>query len=316
MPRATSACKTNPDDPCCSSCLLPAEAGCPAPETDPECQVNGGRYTDAEDTLNLRCWEQKRRFGVDFLQPTRRYVDMLRKPTVDGPAGPVPNPIFASSGGRTRDPRNVFWTMIVGVPWQDIARDPSDLRKGYLPTTPTGAGDDFVSRGTWDVVLGDPGLRKPPTDPLMIASVDPRSGTSPVTNAALVPPAGSNATPPALDPRLPNGRDDLQYACIFPLPAPRDCADHPDSCDCAMGLSSQNPLCQDPQTGAPTTTQWRGKAYPGTRHLAVAKGLGAHAIVASICPADVEDATRRDFGYRPAVDALLERAAPRLVAAP
>jgi hypothetical protein len=37
------------------------------------------------------------------------------------------------------------------------------------------------------------------------------------------------------------------------------------------------------------------------------KGLGDQGIVGSICPKNTSDETKRDFGYRPAIDALLER---------
>src|SRR5690606_124127 len=74
----------------------------------------------------------------------------------------------------------------------------------------------------------------------------------------------------------------------------------------------QDPLCQDPATHAFGKTQYSAKAYPGTRHLQVAKGLGEQAIVASICPANLEDATAPDYGYRPAIGALIERLKTRL----
>jgi hypothetical protein len=43
------------------------------------------------------------------------------------------------------------------------------------------------------------------------------------------------------------------------------------------------------------------------RQLAVLKGLGDNAIAASICARNVKDASRPDYGYRPALSALLER---------
>jgi len=67
------------------------------------------------------------------------------------------------------------------------------------------------------------------------------------------------------------------------------------------------PLCD----AATRTTQVRGKAYPGIRQLAVAKDLGAQGVVASVCPRTL-DATSPDYGYRPAVRALIDRARKNL----
>lgn len=53
--------------------------------------------------------------------------------------------------------------------------------------------------------------------------------------------------------------------------------------------------------------QYRAKAYPGRRQLAVLKGMDAQAIVASVCPANMEDTAAADFGYRPAISAIVER---------
>ena len=330
MFRPTSECANNPNDPCCTSCALPTPAGCTDHGSDPNCQQNGGKLLDSEDALNLRCWNQKQRFGVDFLYPPQRYVDMLLNPTI----GDQPNPIYSNlsgtDGATIRSPQDVFWAMIVGVPWQDIARDPTDLTKGYLPTTASEddtTGADFVDRHTWDLILGDPDNYKAPGDPLMVESIAPRSGThlddpqDPNSGEALVPPSGTPTQPPALDPKLPNGHewdisatnDDLQYACVFPLPTPRDCSGQATSCDCSTAVTNntQNPLCQD-SNGAETTMQYRAKGYPGLRHLQVAKGLGAQGIVASICPSNLTGSSAADYGYRPAIGAIIDRLKTRL----
>jgi hypothetical protein len=86
-------------------------------------------------------------------------------------------------------------------------------------------------------------------------------------------------------------------------------------CDCNdatmnMGGTVQemmNPLCQS--AGGYGTTQFRAKGYPGLRELQVLKGIGDQAIVASICPARVAtaDQARPDYGYRPAIAALVSR---------
>jgi hypothetical protein len=111
--------------------------------------------------------------------------------------------------------------------------------------------------------------------------------------------------------------DDLEYACIFPLPQPRDCSDPTgqEACDCADGALDK-PLCeQQPGVDTPGLTQYWAKAYPGLRQLEVLRDYGqasSNAIVASICARNVTDDQRPDFGYRPAVSAIIERLKERL----
>ena len=60
------------------------------------------------------------------------------------------------------------------------------------------------------------------------------------------------------------------------------------------------------------TLQTRAKAYPGVKNLAIAKGMKAQGIVASICPAQLTDSTQPDYGYRPAVSSILAGLKKRL----
>ena len=129
-------------------------------------------------------------------------------------------------------------------------------------------------------------------------------------------PIDSNATADAINGHewdtsklSPAPNSDLQYACVFPLMTPRACGG-PDDCDCSAPISGtiadlKNPLCQDLGTNQYSTNQSRAKAYPGIRELQVLEGLGDQAIVASICPANVTDDKRSDYGFRPAIAALL-----------
>src|SRR5690606_13665243 len=87
-----------------------------------------------QDALNLRCYNQKQRFGFDLLYPIDRYVSGLRDPQVfdtkrcdDAGGCPiVPNPLFSPrEASEPRDPSHVFLAGIVGVPWQDIATEAS-----------------------------------------------------------------------------------------------------------------------------------------------------------------------------------------------
>ncbi len=117
MPRATSVCSTNPDDPLLSFLRRrqPARVHARRPRTR-----NARRATTTstlEDPLNLRCWDQKRRFGVDWLYPVKRYIDGLTHSQIENRAGQlVANPLLAA-----RAPGQIVVTGIVGVPWQDVA---------------------------------------------------------------------------------------------------------------------------------------------------------------------------------------------------
>ena len=265
-----------------------------------------GAFTDKEDALNLRCFEQKRRFGLDLLYPVNRYANALSKAKIcpqnadlSCAAGdtPVANPLFA--GGRS--PTLVSATVITGVPWEDIARNPASTQNVSFMS-----GLELASKNRFNMIAGNPASYKAPTDPLMKESIDPRSGKNPVTGDAIAPPsAGVLANPINGHEYDIPARNDLQYACIFPLATPKQ-----SGYDCGMfgqPMASPNkPLCQNPQGGTYSTTQYFAKAYPGLRQLAVIHALGTRGVTASICPA-VTDPTSADFGYRPAARAIIER---------
>jgi hypothetical protein len=110
---------------------------------------------------------------------------------------------------------------------------------------------------------------------------------------------------------VPGQPNDLQYACIFPLPEEIDCSvpARANSCDCVGGADGvDKPLCEpNPGQSAAGNTQYWSKAYPGTRHLQVLKDYGDNSIVASICARNVDDPTASDYGYRPAIAAIVDR---------
>lgn len=290
LPRARSECASNPADPCCASCGQADPPGCPPSAADPVCQLPP--MNDVEDPINLRCFDQKRRFGIDFLNPTDRYVRGFTEPFVaDRDGNVVENPIFA--GGR--DASLVFFEGIVGVPWVDIAADPKALVSGFLPTIQI----------DWGLLLGYPDEGLLPFDPLMIESIEPRSGQNPVTGAPLAPPDA----PPMANPlngheRLLPAKDDLQLACIYARPSPKQCSGVPDDCECVGDKISTNPLCQA-QDGTYSSLQRYARALPSTRVLTTLRDLGPQAAVASVCAPVVTDPSQATFGYRPAVDALL-----------
>jgi hypothetical protein len=308
LPGSRAICKTNPDDKCCKSCGQ-GDGDC---GPDPTCQ---NPLPAIDDDLNLRCFHQRERFGIDFLYPIDRYTQGLTSVTVPNRKGEmVPNPIYSDlnpmdNDSSIRDAGLVFLAGIVGVPWQDIARDPNDLKKGFKNSDEL-LKKDGMGVSTWDIILGDISnsdyAKRQPLDPLMIESVEPRSGNSPIVNQPLA--AAGQGTPST---NKVNGKeydipkkDDLQYACVFDLPTSRDCTQKNTGCDCSP------PAMGDPPTDSPLcmgTTQTKAKGYPGLRELAALKSVGAQGVVASICPAQVSTPGAADFGYDPAVGAIIDR---------
>ena len=316
MPRATSQCETDPSHPCCLSCIQanwPEQ--CDDPRTDPNCQAGyfHEEVDPADDPLSLRRYAQKQRFGLDFLHPTSRYVEGLTEREIVTRSGEiVTNPLFAPNERYYPDlaPRMdsslIFLAGIVGVPWQDIATDDSlDTNTGTLRYL---RADEIAARGIWSEILGDPAASPPvpPTDPFMLESVAPREGVNPRTGIAIAPPrAGPGGNTINGHESRGEGRDTLQYACIFPLGTTRECANAQpgQSCDCKTSdVPDDRALCDG-------TIQHYGKAYPATRQLQVLRDYGGNSIVASMCPKNPNCANPADIncGYNPAVNAIIDR---------
>jgi hypothetical protein len=319
MPRARSEC-SHPEDPnlfrCCQSCASQAPAGCPEAAADPECAL-GTTLMPIEDSTNLRCFDQVRRFGVNLLYPWQRYVDGLRSPRLalrlPGPNGEteVPNPIYRAGADGTppRDQGLVFLIGIVGVPWQDLASEASLTGRSLTYLT----SEELTASGRWDVILGDPDVGVPPADPFMIPSDRERTGTNPITGTQVSPSTATTLNDINGHEQNIVNRDDLQYACTFDLVPDVPCTTaNQDGCDCNASEQAYNrPTCQHPGAGL-DGTQTHAKAYPGIRHLQVLKGLGANAVVASICPKNVAamggvPANDPAYGYNPAVAAMIGR---------
>jgi hypothetical protein len=345
LPRGSSICATNPNDPCCYFCAVGPPKGC---AEDAVCkQPLPADY----DPPNLRCFHQMQRFGFDFLYPTARYVNALSQhyictsrddlsavdPTgckdADDDKKPdiFENPLLKGTSVTGRDPGLIFFAGILGVPWQDIV---SAVKPDNTPYTDNGlhyqTATQLAMNNVWDVILGNakPGSAAPPiepTDQLMHESVAARGGSDGENPPKpLVGTEGGYLANPVngheWSPPLPD-QDDLQYACIFPLEGmARDCATidqaHPTDdtagCDCkpedvnpgAGGIPTNNPLCQD-SSGQYSTVQRFAKGYPGLRELDVLKQFGPNSIVASICARNLMDMSAQDYGYRPAVDAIV-----------
>jgi hypothetical protein len=315
MPRATSQCDMNANDPCCTSCLAGAAPNCPDPKADSACMA-GTYWGMQDDNLNLRCYDQKRRFGIDFLYPVSRYVNGLWDTQIPNRAGQmVQNPLYA--GAPARDKSLVFLAGIIGVPWQDVATAdslPMGAPLKYLSY------QDMVKEGRWDMILGSPGTATTaptaPGDKLMFETPKDRTtlfGTAahPLVqgNAGALAPASANGQPNVINGHEVNIADnsDLQYSCIFPLPTAKECATagNAAACDCKMSDAAFNrPLCNG-------TRQTHAKAYPGIRELRVLQEYGSrgtqNSIVASICPKTLSNPSDASYGYNPAVAAIIDR---------
>ena len=245
------------------------------------------------DLTNLACHDMKRRFGIDLLHPTQRYIDGLTSYQIANENGElVDNPLLVAADGTPRSKDRVFLTGIVGVPWQSIARDSADLGKGFMSHS------ELTANGSWAQILGSPSKGVAPTDPHMQESYKQRSG--------LPTDAGHWDEIHGHEHNVGNvGVGRLQYACTFALPqdAQFDCEDKA-NCDCTG--APNDPLCLD-DSGNYTTVQRRAKAHPGLRQLEVLQGIEDQGVVASICPKQVDAPTKADYGYQPAIGALVDR---------
>ena len=309
LPRPRAACATDPSSECCRSCGQAPGDGCDASADD--C---AGALTDQQDNINLRCWEQKRRFGIDFLYPLDRYVEALTMQEVyDRDGNVVQNPLFKDLNPNDdvtglRNPTLVLLVGVVGVPWQDIARRDAngspDLNGGLdsqgHPVGGFQSSQELQANGTWNVILGDPSCYTSdpgacrPTDAHMIEDWAFRPGLP-----------GPGSADPVHGHERTIAQNDLQYACIFPLPTPYDCT-ITDYCLCDPGNDS--PLCEDPiGSGNFTNTQHAAAAVPAIRPLSVLREIGDQGIVGSICPAQLSDPSARSYGYSPVVITVLER---------
>jgi hypothetical protein len=309
LPKPRAACAVDPNDPCCTSCGQSPGVGC-----DTSADDCSGPLEAADDHVNLRCFDQKRRFGIDFLWPIDRYVTGLTASEVtDRYGNVVPNPLL-----RDRDPSRVVLTTIVGVPWQDVARrDGSgspDLLAGLDAAGQLAGGfmngAELQQNGVWEVILGDPlqyhtDAGALPDDPLMHESIEPRTGTSPIVGELLAPPtANHDANSINGHERSIDGNDDLQYTCIYPLATPKDCDGVFTDCDCGNEFEG-NPVCQSPLDDTYGTIQYATGAKPGLRHLQIARALGSQAVVASVCVPQLERPGAKDYGYTAAFEGAI-----------
>ncbi len=278
---STATCQTDPNDPCCYACAMAQQSGCPDKST--ECSG----VDPFDDNPSLRCWEQKRRMGIDFMYPLERYVLGLHDRTLameNSDPTPQPNPLFVDG---KRSPDQVHLLVLGGAPPE------------YL--TETGVGGEvryrtnaeISSAGLWPTLIGDPTTYSVPTDPFMVESPEQRSGTSSINGLS---PADVNAVNGG---DLPNIRYRLQFACIDQLPAPVDC--DPEGCLCES--SYETSICDSAyaQTAVP--------AYPTLRQFAVAKDSGGE--IASLCQYGMTPG-RIDRGFGASYELLQQALKPNL----
>lgn len=342
--RGTTGCAENAagsglvDPSTCTSCQFASNAS-----SDPSCQQ--GAYSASNDwgyDMNLRHVHMTQKYGLLPQFPVERYALGLTSTTVPDRSGEYPtgaasyqgltqrncqNPLFAAKlpDGTTTDPAAlcnltpgprtadlVYYAHIGGVPHQLLQQDPNN------PDSPQ---KDSLTSGDWTRILGRDPEHQDYTgvDPHMLESYQPRPGLPAPTSA----PAGGNPDP--IDGRewiTDQGSGhvlqvDREYACTFALPAPRDCTNTSDpnvsyGCDCpssaTLSYGQLPPIC-DPVT---QTQQVAAKAYPTVRELLLAKQLGDHGIVSSLCPIHVSPANGDNppdplYGYRPAMNAIVDR---------
>lgn len=309
--RSTAICQSDPSSVCCRPCYpeAPTPEDCESVADDPECAK--GAYPAAQDPMNLRCFDSRRRFGIDALFPTSRYVRALTAPTVvDRFGSEQANPLLVSSSGYEREQHRVILAGLLGVPWQDLTANETGEEGVELRYF---TAQEMDAEGRWALLLRDTDASSGRAlDPHMIESVSPRSGRHPfVTGAELVPPDAPTTSWDAINGREHESPSELQYACIFPLAAPRLCDSTVEGyCDCfeEEGVAAKSPLCMN-SIGEFSNLQHYGKAFPATRQLEVLRDIGKQAVVGSVCPRFVaSEAPEADpnFGYNAIVGSIAE----------
>lgn len=292
LAKGTSSCAVDPTDPCCRSCEdAETPDGCASSLEDAACQSP----TEA-DRIGLRCFDQKRRFGVDLLHPLSRYIDGLSKLEIrDRNGNTVANPLFEQG----REPSQVKLLTLTGVPWQYVAKSSRAEDELHVLTPADDRGE------MWERLIGS---SEEGPDVRLTQSIDPRDGLP-----------GPDAVPfadPLISHEFENPlRDKLQHSCLFPLPTPTRC-DDPGICECIWVDGQEqypgNPVCEDTD-GSPSEEQHYGRAYPAPRLWSVAHALSERAVVGSVCPkshvgvgADAGEAEHHvgDQGYLAALAAL------------
>ncbi len=263
----SSACASNPNDPCCYSCTA---SGPPGKCAD-GCANAGNAQDDGSFQANIRCFHQKRRFGYEFMYPTSRYVVGLTKPelcpdqsfgdmdcdctyanSIKASCNPgtrkLPNPLYSTVVGTNNagapvnslsataiartDNSVVFLAGIVGVPWQDLGYLDGNNNLVYIPVTDkawTGPPSDPQTGGHAPINVN-------PNGQGIWANIygDDNSNTVPqdVHMVESLSPRDGIATGDAINGgEWTTAFEDLEYACIYPLQTSKPCACDPNAGD-------------------------------------------------------------------------------------
>jgi len=296
------------------------------------------------DQINLRFFNQKQRFGISVGYPLARYLHGLTRPSVPDSAhehdstgkyigdqdanANCLNPLFAATLPTSptaelcalqRGPRSselIYYAAIAGVPHQLLQVD---------PTNPDSPQKGTITDADWLKITGNDPEHYDFTgaDFHMVESWLPRAAVNlppGVVNVATCPPGSSDSCDPISGREWDTKGGDLQFACIFALPQPKDCTapQYAGACDCsANGPSQTTPLCQKSSSGAYTQTQIYGKAYPSLREMVIAHKMRSQGIVSSLCPIHVTPANGDSppdplYAYRPAWQAIVDHFAGSL----
>lgn len=299
-PRGTSTCVATPSSADCKSCFYAidcdaADAECQKLRADPACKTSGtsgksgdgylGFLAPSDDSLNLRGYRMRERFGIDARFPLSRYVAAFQgkrlpaRLTEHAPTGGANGTLGEYS--QTEDCANPLFSVDLPSAAGDelcnlksSGRDPRLVHFGLI----AGAVPSLVGASPqWELLLGaDPmSLTFAGSDPHMVPSTAARP---PLTGADL--PIGNNGSDPIHGREWNTLGNDLEYACSFSLPVPRSCSGGGLilACECYTGAPSNPPLCN----GA-GTAQIRAKALPSLRELALVEALGTQASVSSVC---------------------------------
>ena len=243
IPTGSPTCATDPNDRCCYSCTATAPAGCPACASPAPASTDDGPYQ-----ANIRCYDQKRRFGFSFLYPTSRYYvglthrelcpdqtfgdmdcDCTKAMSLGASCSPgtrrLPNPLYSqvvgtnsqgnqvnstTTGPARADASNIFLAGMIGVPWQDISETSSQAANANLQYIPVTDSRWTSVGGIWSQLYGDDDLNIAAGDIHMVESVVPRTGLpGPTSTSATADPKSGH--------EYNTAREDLEYACTFAL---------------------------------------------------------------------------------------------------
>jgi hypothetical protein len=354
----TVECKNaGPNDPACTSCAFSSVQGSTFTARCPPDPPGGtmGNLDLSNDSINVRFFDQKRRFGVFVGYPTTRYTRGMMSTTVPDRSHEVSggvyvgdqdqfancvNPIFAQNLPKTvpadptqlcnlqpgpRTPDLVYYAAIAGVPHQLLQAKPGDPECPANTNQADCPQKDQLADTDWLKITGaDPdNYNYSGADPHMVESEDPRIALPPAAGGVAITcdPAKADNCDPINGREWNTQKNDLQFACIFPIvnaqtgmPQPKDCTlmQYSGACDCFDGTTANpfnKPLCAKDQAGKYTAMQIYGKAYPSVREMTIAHRMATQGIVSSLCPIHTSQSGPTDplYGYRPAVNAIVNR---------